>query len=291
MIELLDVGDKVELGRYRLHCRFRQALVFALESPGESRLPLACVVEENKGRGPVNVGVGSLSAIGSDSMEVGPSRLVLGETVLDIENRYDSSLGRAAANPESFERNLRAFERVLLESSSKMSLACLLDEGRRRNFTSPFEKEFLRSISSGVERFLSGELEEGALAIKGLGFGLTPSGDDFLAGFLLGLHDLQAGSGANLSAEISAVSRVAGSENPIARQFLLCAAQGRFFERAKTLVLSLLAGEATTAAGDARRLLEMGESSGADLATGLLLALKSYRPWKAPAGPGPAVLN
>ena len=290
MIELLDIGDKVEPGLYRLHCRFREALVFALEGPGRNNLPLACVVEEDKGRGPVNVVVRGVSLLRTESMEVRPDRLFLEGWALKIDKRYDSSLRRMAANAERFERNLRAFERVILESSSQKSLACLLDEKRHKNFTSSFEKEFLRSVSSGVGRFLSGELEAGAAAIRGLGFGLTPSGDDFLAGFLLGLHALQAGFGSDLSAEIGAISRVARSDNAIVQQFLLCAAQGRFFERAKTLVLSLFEGEATAAAGDARRLLEIGESSGADLGTGLLLALKSYRP-RIAAGTGQAALD
>jgi len=270
VIELLDIGDRVDVGRYRLHSRFRDALIFAPAGPGRS---IACVVDEKKGRGPLNIVARGLGLARADSMEVGPDRIILGETAAEIESRYDSSLPPTAPDPERFRRNLRVFERTLSESASPKSLAFLLDERRERNFASGFEKEFLRRARGGADRLLAGDLEGGAARLRGLGFGLTPSGDDFLAGFLLGLHALRTAFGLDLAKEIRAVAGASRSDNPLVDAFLLCAAEGRYFERAKALVSALLEGSEFDVVRGARGLMEIGASSGADLGVGLFLAL------------------
>ena len=93
-----------------------------------------------------------------------------------------------------------------------------------RTFASAFEKELARRLSAGVARLAHGDLEGGAAQIKGLGYGLTPSGDDFLAGFLLGMHALEMAAGIDLAAERRAVREAARGANPFSEAY---AALGR----------------------------------------------------------------
>lgn len=113
-----------------------------------------------------------------------------------------------------------------------------------------------------------GALLEMAALVGGRGPGLTPAGDDVLAGALLVARALGIGSPRMLL-------RCAGlvPTNDVARAFLLCAASGRCIEP----VHDLLAGIATANQPAVRTALdtlrEFGSSSGAALVYGIRTAL------------------
>ena len=108
-----------------------------------------------------------------------------------------------------------------------------------------------------------GDLDGAVDALAGLGPGLTPAGDDALAGVLLvlGAHDR--------AAAVAAADRA--RTNDIARAFLNWAARGQSIEPVHRLLSADDAGAASAALGD---LLRFGHSSGADLAFGLRLGLR-----------------
>ena len=107
-----------------------------------------------------------------------------------------------------------------------------------------------------------GDLDDAVDALAGLGPGLTPAGDDALAGILLllGAHDR--------AAAVAAADRA--RTNDIARAFLAWAARGQSIEPVHRL---LSAGDAAGASAALAELLRFGHSSGADLAFGLRLGL------------------
>ncbi|MGA2267602.1 MAG: DUF2877 domain-containing protein [Bryobacteraceae bacterium] len=199
---------------------------------------------------------------------------------------YNSRLSVGPLEPAKLELNLRVFEGALLASAPARSLAFLIDDRGGRTFASAFEKEVARRLSAGVARLAHGDLEGGASQIRGLGYGLTPSGDDFLAGFLLGMHALEMATGIDLAAQRRAVHEAARGGNPFSEALLRSAAEGRCFERAGSLIRSLFEGVEPDVLRHARRLFAVGASSGADLGVGLLFALKGCpcgAGWK-PAG-------
>jgi hypothetical protein len=187
---------------------------------------------------------------------------------------YNSRLRVGPLEPAKLEPNLRAFENLLLASAPARSIAFLIDDQGGRTFASAFEKELARRLSAGVARLAHGDLEGGAAQIRGLGYGLTPSGDDFLAGFLLGMHALEMAAGIDLAAERHAVREAARGANPFSETLLRSAAEGRCFERAESLIQALFEGAEVDVEQQARRLFAVGASSGADLGVGLLFALK-----------------
>ncbi len=187
---------------------------------------------------------------------------------------YNSKLRVGPLEAAKLEPNLRVLEKLLLASAPARSLAFLIDECGGRTFASAFEKELARSLSAGVARLAHGDLEGGAARIKGLGYGLTPSGDDFLAGFLLGMHALEMAAGIDLAAERRAIREASRGANQLSEVMLRSAAEGRCFERANSLIQSLFEGAEADVVAHARRLFAVGASSGADLGVGLLFALK-----------------
>lgn len=117
--------------------------------------------------------------------------------------------------------------------------------------------------SCAVECVDRGDLDGAVDALSGLGPGLTPAGDDALAGVLLvlGAYDR--------AAAVAAADRA--RTNDIARAFLAWAARGQSIEPVHRLLAADDAGGASAALAD---LLRFGHSSGADLAFGLRLGLR-----------------
>ncbi|KAB8192288.1 DUF2877 domain-containing protein [Nonomuraea phyllanthi] len=113
--------------------------------------------------------------------------------------------------------------------------------------------------------------------LVGLGPGLTPSGDDVLAGLLVTLRHLGAAAGAERAVWLAGwlaatVTYDAGSRTtPISATLLHCAARGE----ASPEVIAVLRGIAGRQALEPalRRLHRLGHTSGADLAQGIAIGV------------------
>jgi hypothetical protein len=117
-----------------------------------------------------------------------------------------------------------------------------------------------------AERSLDrGDLDGAVDALAGLGPGLTPAGDDTLAGILLVL------GAQDRAAALAAADRA--RTNDLARAFLAWAARGQSIEPVHRLVAA--GDDAGTASAALADLLRFGHSSGADLAFGLRLGLRA----------------
>lgn len=144
---------------------------------------------------------------------------------------------------------------------------------------------FEKRLSAGVESLSQvakslnlRQAQEIAHGLIGLGQGLTPSGDDILLGFLAGFMPT-CGQDPARRAFLESFSKViaisARETNAISRTYLIHASQGRFstalIRLVEAICLELDPAEVTAAA---LRVLRTGHSSGVDIVTGLLAALK-----------------
>ena len=110
-----------------------------------------------------------------------------------------------------------------------------------------------------------GRLEEAAGLLGGLGPGLTPSGDDALAGIVFGLR-------AALGPGIEAVAVRAAARAPVGvfgRSALACAARGQALAPVHDLVSWVVREDRARGETAARAVAAVGETSGADLLVGL----------------------
>ncbi|MEU8245159.1 DUF2877 domain-containing protein [Nonomuraea sp. NPDC048916] len=123
--------------------------------------------------------------------------------------------------------------------------------------------------------------------LVGLGPGLTPSGDDVLAGLLVALRHLGAGTGTEravwladwLAATVTYDART--RTTPISATLLHCAARGE----ASPEVIAVLRGLAGRQALEpaVRRLHRLGHTSGSDLAQGIAIGLATVLALGGPA--------
>ena len=111
------------------------------------------------------------------------------------------------------------------------------------------------------------------------GMGLTPSSDDLLSGYFLTLHLLyRAANQPEASAHIGAMAQAAAKKtNRISATFLLQSGQAL----ANSALLALFetafsAQDDQTIRSDIRRVGEIGSTSGIDMLTGIMLALRQH---------------
>jgi hypothetical protein len=176
--------------------------------------------------------------------------------------------------PRLFDLNLSVLAEELRTASSPKSLAFLLDERRTVNFRPGFERAFTEQTQRGVQQMRNGHLLAGVRTLRGCGLGLTPSGDDFIAGLLIGLNLLQRLRGQDCREIVDEVFRTARTENVFSNSFLDLARRGLLFGRMKDLVLALMSESEEMVRKSAARLMAIGGSSGADLGTGFLLTVR-----------------
>lgn len=105
-------------------------------------------------------------------------------------------------------------------------------------------------------------------ALIGLGKGLTPGGDDVLAGVLTGLH---ATGHHDRARELITVDSLADRTTQLSADLLRLAAAGHACVEMLALVRAL---HGVPSRRDVHRLLSIGHTSGADLATGLVIGLR-----------------
>ncbi len=126
-----------------------------------------------------------------------------------------------------------------------------------------------RAVADGAGKLLSkGDLAGAARCLGGVGPGLTPAGDDCLAGILL-IAGILGGQTAGLAVIAAAVAT-----NEVARSFLYWAARGQSIESVHRFLTSAAQGDVESAAVALKELTSFGHSSGADLVMGLRLGLE-----------------
>ncbi len=139
------------------------------------------------------------------------------------------------------------------------------------------------------------EVDAAATALRpliGLGPGLTPSGDDFIVGYLAGLWST-AGSDPSRLRFISSLGRwlsqAAAGTNAISRTYMISAVNGNVSEPIATLAQCF--GHPRSMDGvrkTTRTALQVGNTSGTDGVLGLLLGCI---PWTAPSFHSPFMTN
>jgi uncharacterized protein DUF2877 len=196
-------------------------------------------------------------------------------------------------SPTGIGMNLRVLRDVIYTCPSREGLVPLLENvelyGPLQFFLQPQKPTFSEMARPHIDMLMRGlfggdshTVMSGALSIIGLGPGLTPSCDDFLVGLILSLNvggnallkdrKKQLSFYRRVSAEIS---RRAKGKTTIYSQALLD--QARRSEGPKAvieLIHSLLTKDASRVVNTSKILIEMGETSGAEIAIGIYYGIR-----------------
>lgn len=187
---------------------------------------------------------------------------------------------------ETVARHVRLLARYLAERPQQDGLAplvgpLLLGQAARETPLARMALPRLRMLARSAWRRDSTGVEEATRGLAGLGPGLTPSGDDVLAGFAAVMALLRAQLGADGAARgyvVEMIAAAARSRTTLLSGVLLAhAARGEVAEHVGEVLLALAlpAGESEVVLRAADRVLAFGATSGGDTLLGMLLGLRA----------------
>jgi hypothetical protein len=226
------------------------AVVLALVSPELGRGPLSVVV---RGVPWERVRAGEAVRVAPGELAVGPVRVATARAAA-----WNPQVPRVSLPASVLEACVRWLVRAAPAESLASILPSMLD-GAPAGGLLPWQRRALE----GARALASGELAAGSSMLCGLGPGLTPSGDDFLCGWMLAVHVRGRDPGP--------IAQHARSTHRIARAYLEAAARGHASEAWHRFLRAAAAG---VWQASARSVLRAGETSGADTLAGFLAALR-----------------
>jgi hypothetical protein len=271
MIRLESYGDSLQKDDYECHSRFRQVTNF---SNGRAMVAL---VDKNVGPGPHHLVISGLGPEKVERLRISAKGISLNDRrmVFVKARRYDSRIDlHGEIVTGRFAANLDHFSHCLLARAPSQSMVFLLDPARRQHWRSALERALAARLARGSALIFSPDLLAGIKMCKGLGFGLTPGGDDFIGGILLALHTGQRIFKNDFSPAIKALCKQAKGKNPFSNMLLVHASEGRAIGKIKDLLTELIYGEGKNICRYTSQLLTIGHSSGTDFGYGLLLTFQ-----------------
>lgn len=236
------MGDRIRPGEYAAKARFARS-VLLLDGAGRALF----VVDRSIGAGPLNLVVADPAAFASGASLAIPRQLEA--------PRFDSGLPRR--DRAARQRLLRVLASALPRHAPPESLVSLFCPAKSRPRQQRSRDALFRQAFA---HFAAGRLAAGVRLIRGCGEGLTPSGDDFLCGWLLALR-LRG-----KVAPIPAILKNALGQNAVSNAFLEISAQGRVNVAVKRLLLA-------PSPARVKAVCAFGHNSGADLLCGMLWGL------------------
>ncbi len=124
-----------------------------------------------------------------------------------------------------------------------------------------------RRLRPGIDMLAAGRIRDSVRALAGLGEGLTPEGDDVLAGAAATLFRSRSGADGSLS------TLADGRASPIGLAYLRCAERGELPDGAAQLLCAIRRGSPADVAAALTSVRSWGASSGTALAWGICAAV------------------
>lgn len=261
-----------------VHSAFERAVNF--QSPATGLVTLAC---RSVGNGPWTL------LVDADRLPAGAARvndpvrgdgrlLVVGDLLLRIAGagEWRGRLPVYPADESTLMSNLRAMKTLLQREGKPGGLLGTTPspDGFAIAAGQLLRRE-TRRLSEALTRGDARRAQAHARAIVGLGPGLTPSGDDFLVGMLAVLNVPGHPGGSHLPAVVEAICGAAGSTNDISFAALSRAVAGAVPQPLIDLIEAVMHRASGDLAAAVRRVLQIGSSSGTDIACGVWSAFAS----------------
>jgi hypothetical protein len=256
------VGDCVEFGRYRFHSSFSRVRNFV--SGGH----LVSLVSEAVGESGTNIvwpnSQGEIPL--GDVLEFSAEGLFCGAVFVPQKgvDRFESSWRPQQAS-------VRASRLAQVRSHiPQKGFSFLLHAEQLHSSNSAFECALAEAARKAQSFLDSGKLIEGARAMRGLGMGLTPSGDDYLCGVLSAYEVIERITQRSRTHERAEILKGALGNNVFSNAFLRAAARGSFSIRQKSFFDAVFADESACCASGVEALASVGATSGTDFLVGFL---------------------
>jgi hypothetical protein len=221
------------------------------------------------------------------------------------EVSYDSSLDVMLMNTLLLRENIDSLRVYLLTQGNEDSLVFLLDRKREEEEhpevcgtlqkgtgnreqgtashtsdfelrTSNFERAYRKKFKELYAQLKDSPCPENVLAFHSYGYGLTPAGDDFIIGYMMGLKILTALGKNELSKQLEFIysGLLNCSTNRLVNTYVQMAYEGSYSEPWKLFMTTMLNSRMNHPNASFEAILNIGATSGSDTLVGFITALE-----------------
>ena len=197
--------------------------------------------------------------------------------ILKKELQYSSEFKYPEINYTALIIKIQDFIRQYKSDFPPKSLLFLLLPENKQYFTSAFEKAYMQQMDFAFSLFQP-QLFQSIKGIKSRGSGLTPSGDDFIAGVLFGIDLLEKISNKKYGDIKYKLYEISQTNNLFSSNMLRLAYNSKYFKRIKDFLYAFFYLTLKDVNTVFVNLISIGDTSGADLLTGFFAVLL-YKPF------------
>lgn len=285
---VVSIGRDVPEGRFPVYARFSRYLDILSEDT------IVGITDMLEGEGPSTIVV---SAHLPDSWTVLTDSVLITPDMIEFCGVRFSRDASAACREQPLLHPLAPPEHKRLTTlitdcidlvcrlAADTSMAVVFDRSRKRFFSGGFDTVMLARFVDGARSCLKRDYSTAVRLLAGSGYGLTPSGDDFLCGSMLALHFLATvhpGSCAPAALALPLLDGLAACGR-FSRTFVRHAIANRWPAIMRDTAEALCFMARTDAPADPatlethiRRILSHGSTSGSDLASGFFMTAAQY---------------
>lgn len=266
-MEIKYFGYDIFYGKYFLHSKFKSVYNYTDNNS------IVSIVNSEIGKGPNNIVIDDFPDKAEKEVIITSKKLIIGRESFKI----DKSKNDAKIYLRNKDQLKNVIELILNNINFEgKSLGFILFPEEEKYFKSTFEIAFVRKIKEILNDFTFENLPTVAKNMKGLGFGLTPSGDDFNCGVLYALHYLKNISNIDSTETIYRYFSNAIGNNLISNTFIMQAYKNNYYKNFQNLLIALDDGEDEKIIYYRDEVLASGHSSGSDMLAGFIFCLNSF---------------
>ncbi len=272
-MEVISFGDHIEKGTYEVHSTFKNLVNFT------NKTSFLTIASPDKQYGPFTIIISDLFPIKINYVKINEINFEINNYTFHIEKEKIWKSDYSFPNPvklEELKNNICAMIKYLYNILPCDSLLFILNDNNYCNTLkdNSFEKELYLSLKQGIQNLLINKNnKEGILMLKSKGKGLTPSGDDFITGYLYALYVWEKINGKNTAVLRNNTYELACANNVISN-YQLKAAKNGWFNKSFMPILDCLLKNKKITNNTFKIILSYGSSSGIDILSGFLLTLK-----------------
>lgn len=285
------MGDNLPEGRFRIHSRFsgvvnfvnamddiafitndpdkmaangiciKQAALAAIDSLSIDRCFITAGISKT-GRNSISPMAPPMPPVTGDACRVDRSRAAI----------FNSTLCYHETTAAEFKKTIVEIPDQYAALFPPGSMLFVLMPEKVTEFEGGFDTHFADRAREAADCYVRGHFKRATCLLKSSGRGLSPAGDDFIAGLLLGLRFNAFLSGKNLQGLADNIYKDALGTNLLVNAFLLQAKEGRCFGLFKNFVFSLSQNKQLPEG--LKKLFAMGATSGADFLSGYIFSVK-----------------
>ncbi len=268
-MKLINLGDHIDKGFYKVHSTFKNVVNLFNDNS------FITIATSDKPSGPFNIIVDDFNSDVIDYIEVTNSNINTKVFSFNIDNEKRWS---SVYIFQEIDLTVLLFKINTIIYTLKGLLnvnSLLFVQNNSQTNLKGFEKELYISLKKGINTLFEDGSLNGIPLIKGKGKGLTPSGDDFITGYLYALFVWEQITNIDTSVLRKNVFELSRSSNIIVDYQLKAACNG-WFNSSFIHVLDFLFKNINSEVQQAvNPLLSCGSTSGEDILSGFLLTMKN----------------